>query len=335
MPVLRLFSSLKFTLLVMAGLGVAALLSYKNPAISTLWVSLPLTILAINLLVVIFTNPIFRQQHGLLIFHIGLLAVILLALMDQMTRFEGRLEVTEGELFDADSVMVVRQGPWHNNQLKQIAFSQNRITVDYAPNVRRGKTRSQILLPATENNESAVLIGDRQSWEAQGYRFLTTFNKGYSLILSWQDLSGNRITGAVNMPSYPLNEWKQENLWSTPAGQELILKLDPGSAPLKDRDWRLERVKASGARLSIVDHGRTTTLVAGESLQLEQGRLRFESVRLWMGYRIDYQPWLIFQFFAAVLAISGLGFHFWKKFSTLNIKQPTIGRQTSGLIHSA
>ncbi len=335
MSALKLLSSLKFTLLVMAALAIAALFSYKNPAISTAWIALPLSILAINLLVVIFTNPVFRKQYGLLFFHIGLLAVILLALSDQLTRFQGRLEITEGQEFDPAIVSTVRHGPLHQNQLHQIEFLQSKVKVEYSADGRRGNTRSQIRLPAKNGEEETVIIGDRQAWEVQGYRFLSTFNKGFAVILSWQDEAGNVVSGAVNMPSYPLNEWKQENLWITPGGQQVTLSFDPGSSPEKGREWQLETERASDARLTVITDQGSHVLKAGDNTQLNRGSLTFETVRLWMGYRIDYQPWLFWQFIAAVLAIVGLGFHFWQKFSQHEAKTSRVNQSAEGLIHSA
>ena len=106
-------ASLRLTLLGMLGLALTVLATYRDPELATAWVALPLGVLAVNLLAALLVNPRFRTQAGLLVFHLCLLAVVVLSAVGLMTRFEGRLELTEGQAFTPGAVEIVSRGPWH------------------------------------------------------------------------------------------------------------------------------------------------------------------------------------------------------------------------------
>ena len=56
-------------------------------------------------------------------------------------------------------------------------------------------------------------------------------------------------------------------------------------------------------------HGRV------EPRQDERGRLRFEKLTAWMGYRVFYDPTLQWLFFVAVIGVLGLSHYFWVRLS--------------------
>jgi cytochrome c biogenesis protein len=181
--------------------------------------------------------------------------------------------------------------------------------------LRRLDTRSEVWIPDDKGEMQAVMIGDGRTLSKVGYRFLTTSNKGYAVILSWIDDNGYVTSGAVNMPAFPEFEWKQENNWTTPKGERLTMTLQQSNVIQLDSHWMLDSNDISGGRLFVKTGGQTVELSEGTTLQLQGGVLRYEGLRLWMGYRIDYNPMLFWQFIAALIAIFGLGFHFWQKFS--------------------
>ena len=308
--------SLRLALVAMLALAITALCTYKNPAISINWVVLPLSLLGTNLLAAILTNQRFRSQAGLMLFHLGLLAIIVLAAMGLMTSFEARLEITEGQAFDPADVEIMHRGLWHSGHLDRVKFIQGPVQVSYVSAQRRTGTRSQIRIADAAGQLQPRTIGDRQILDAEGYRFITTSNKGYSMILTWLGDDGTVTSGAVHMPSYPLLAWKQDNEWSTPQGQQLSLSLQLADADRAETDsaWTLDSENVN-AQLLVKTSGQEQLLAPSGTIRLERGSLRFEEVRMWMGYRIDYNPMLIWQFMAALFAVVGLGFHFWQKFS--------------------
>lgn len=313
--ILTRLGSLRLTLLGMVALLIITLATYKSTVWSINWVALPLGLLSINLLSAIMLNRRFRQQGGLMLFHLGLLAIIVLAAFGTLTSFDARLEMTEGQAFNAADVEVIHQGTWHSNQLQQADFVQGKVEVDFVSAQRRGKTQSQIILPGRGSEPIDMIIGDKVTFEKEGYRFLTTGNKGYSIILTWIDDNGGMSTGAINMPSYPFFEWKQENEWVAPDGERVLLKLElpDNQRPDPMAAWTLTSDQVNASLIVHTSDGRHV-LQQGDNLALKKGSIRFDDIRIWMGYRIDYNAMLIWQFLAASIAIIGLSYHFKKRF---------------------
>ena len=97
MRVLRSLSSLKLTLFGMLALLTGVLASYKDQEASSTWITLPLLLLALNLVAALCVNPRLYRQGGLLVFHLCLLAILLLAVFGRLTGLKGRLEIAEGQ----------------------------------------------------------------------------------------------------------------------------------------------------------------------------------------------------------------------------------------------
>jgi cytochrome c biogenesis protein len=51
----------------------------------------------------------------------------------------------------------------------------------------------------------------------------------------------------------------------------------------------------------------------GQSAELDSGRLRFDDLRMWMGYRIVFDPTLPWLLAAGMVGVFGLGRHFQRK----------------------
>lgn len=327
-------ASLRLTLVGMAALGVAALASYRQAELSPTWLAAPLALLAVNLLAALICRPQFRRQGGLLVFHVCLLAIIALAALGLMTRLQGRVELVEGQVFDPAAVVTVRQGPWHPHRLDRVRFEQGMIEVDYGPNLARGRTRSELTVAAGEQGLYRMRVGDTRPLSLAGYRFITTFNKGYAALLTWRGPDGETVRGAVHMPAYPLWEWKQQNRWTAPRGETLELELELPE-PARDRPWTLRSRNVGGRLIVRVAGANAVTLQPGASASLGGGSLRFEGLRLWMGYRIEYNPALPWLFAAAVVGVAGLAWHFWGKFGPSPVAALQPGRAGLGDRHGS
>ena len=310
MGLLAALASLRLTLVAMMLLALCIVLRYRLDWISSDWFALALVLLALNLLAAIWQRPQFRRQRGLLVFHFGLLVITVLAGLAILTRMQGRIELVEGQAFDPAQVMIDSRGWWQFDDLDSVQFVQGPVSVEYHPGLRRGATRSEIILGP---NPQHLIVGDTQPLRLQGYRFVSTSNKGYAVLLDWIDNSGAVLSGAVHMPSYPLQDWNQVNRWNSPGGETLQLELE--LPPLQsDRDWVLrtppEVLPLRLQRGSGADH----VLLPEDTITLNGGRLRYRGVRLWLGYQIDYNPLLPWMFAAAMVGIAGLGWHFWTKY---------------------
>ena len=314
-PLLNWLASLRLTLLAMLLLGAGIILCYRLDWLARDWVALALGLLALNLLAAILRRPQFRRQNGLLVFHLGLLLIAVLAGLSILTRLQGRVELVEGQAFDPSQVVIDSQGWWLLESLDAVHFVQGPIRVQFHPGLRRGATRSEIVLPDISDQAAhRVVVGDTQALRLHGYRFVSTSNKGYAVLLDWIDSSGRALTGAVHMPSFPLQEWNQVNHWTTPTGQLLELELELARLQT-DRDWILHSAVPGPTLHLQSEDGKRYTLQSGETVQLNGGDLRYEGIRLWLGYQIDYNPLLPWMFVAAMTGLAGLGWHFWGKYS--------------------
>lgn len=315
---LRRIASVKLTLIAMAMLAVAAMLNYGNPLDVSVWVLVvPMALLAINLIAAIATNRRINRQPGLLMFHVGLLALVVLAAIGRLTTLDAHLEIIEGNPFEASLLLEPQIGPWHSGDLAGVYFIQGPYTVNYSPGMKRDLTYSHVLWRDPQGRMQEKVVGDDRPLVIRGYRFYTTFNKGFAPVMTWTPVGGQPITGAVNMPSFPLFDYKQDNRWTPPGTQtEIKFWLQLKTAMDRDAAWVLAKESSSG-RLVVTVGDKRVELEPGESVSLATGSLRYDELRMWMGYKVFYDPTIHWMFLAAMLAIAGLGWHFWRRVANL------------------
>ncbi|RMD78938.1 MAG: hypothetical protein D6809_04795 [Gammaproteobacteria bacterium] len=319
----RRLASLKLTLAGMLLLALGVGLRYGDPDRVSVWVLvLPMGLLALNLLAAVTTNPRIYRRGGLLAFHLALLGLVVLAAIGRLTLFEGHVELVEGQAFSAAEVFDVRAGPLHDGGLERVRFVQGPWTVQYSAGMVRGPTRSTVLVPDGRGGWERRVVGDDVPLVLRGYRFYTSYNKGFAPILTWipdgpEGRPGAAYTGAVHMPAYPLYDFRQTNTWRPPGGPELKLWLHVQAGLRGDADWVLDGHRATG-RLAVRVAGeggeRRVELRPGEAVHLPGGTLRFERLGTWMGYKIFYDPTLPWLFVTGILGVLGLAAHYWRRF---------------------
>lgn len=307
-------ASLKMTLVGMGLLAVGATLSYGNPQSTPMSVLVaPMALLAVNLSAAIATNSRINQQPGLLIFHVSLLLIVVLAAIGRLTHMDAHLELVAGTEFTPDSLLEVNAGPLHMGDIERVRFIQGPFTVQYAPGLRRGLTHSHVNVQTPTGDWEENVVGDDRPLVVDGYRFYTTFNKGFAPILTWNPDNGEPVTGSVNMPSYPLFDYKQDNRWIPPGSSEEIkfwLQLDTGMN--EDAHWTLDGRTSTGV-LIVTSGEQRHEVPVGESVRLDHGVLRFEALTTWMGYRLFYDPTIQWMFFVSIMGVLGLSHYFWNK----------------------
>ncbi|MDX6284491.1 MAG: hypothetical protein QOH03_5562 [Kribbellaceae bacterium] len=269
----------------------------------------PLAGLGVNLAAAIATRPALRQG-GLGVFHLALLAFLLLALWGRLTHFDARVEVAEEGFFDPALVQVTGQGPWHGEAWKRLQFRQGGWEVDYRPGVKRAHTRSLVWLP--EDAATSRTVGDDTALVLAGYRFYTTPNKGFAPLLTWQQAGAPAQQGVLHMPSYPMFDWRQENAWTTPGGTALRFWLRLDRPIAQDASWTLSP-RDVAAVLVVEAAGTRHELRPGDAIALPQGTLRYERLLGWMGYRIFYDPTLLPLLLVALAGVAGLAWHLWQR----------------------
>lgn len=312
-------SSLKLSLVGIVALIVGVLTSYFNQEQPVLWIALPLVVLSVNLVAAIIINPRIRQNSGLLIFHICLVLLSVLAALGQLTSMKARLELTEGQSFDAEQITVVKQGPLHTFEpLEELLLRQNNVQVEFSPEIRRGETRSRLLI----NTNDSVVVGDNVAFKYQGYRFYTSSNKGFAALVT---LSGNNEQmqqGAIHFPSFPMYDWKQKNKWTMPTGELIDFELMLVDAPDYSKEWLLESSNIKATLKLVRSTGEQHVLQPGENVFLNGQQLEFSAVRLWMGYNIFYNPYLSWFFAVSIVGVLGLSWHFYVKFFSMDTLKP-------------
>lgn len=311
---LRLLASLRLTLALIAFLGCGVAFAYLREEARTWPLVVPLVLLALNLLAAVLTNVAFRRQTALLVFHLALVVLLLLIAAGRLTYLNGYVGVTEGVPFDG-TLSESDAGPMHRGDLSRVQFVNNGFRIDYAPGLQRGATRNEVTWLGPDGRWQEALIGDQEPLVSSGYRFYTTFNKGFAPTFRWRNADGLDLRGSVQLPPYPLNEYSQAAEW-TPPGSALsiwvMLDIDEVLLdPSEHTSFRLpERYKL------VVRIGRDRhEMRPGDLLRTADGELEFEGLRSWMGYRVFYDwtlPWLLS---ACAVAVMSLAAHFWKKFT--------------------
>jgi cytochrome c biogenesis protein len=310
-------ASLRLTLASLLLLGAGVVYAYFSAGSATVALVGPLALLALNLFAAILSNPVFRRQTPLLVFHLALLALVLLVAAGRLTYLKGQLELAAGETF-AGALTATEAGPWHVARLDRAAFTNLGFRIDYAPGRQRAATQNRVAWTDEAGQRREALVGDHHPLVRAGYRFYTTHNKGFSLVFTWRPRGGAPVRGTVNLPSYPVHEYGQAREWQPPgAAHELwtLLAFDevlidpgrPGSFRLPREHRVVLRVGEEGAARH--------ELVPGAHLALADGELVYEGLTTWMGYRVFHDwtlPWLLA---AALVGILSLAWHFWSRYA--------------------
>ncbi len=301
-------ASLRTTLIGMVLLGAGAIASQWPSLASTLLLCSALLGLALNLLAALAVHPAFRRQLPLLVFHLALLALVLLVAWGKLTALDGRFELTQGVPFDGE-LIEASAGPLHRNRLAQLGFQHAGFEIDYAPGRQRGATRNPVAWLDANGTPQRAVIGDHRPLILDGYRIYTTSNKGFAPWLTWRPDAGAPVSGTVHLPAFPMHELRQSADWTLPDGQRVWLKLhidevliDPSTAT----QFRLPQTH----RLVLHAGKLETELAPRESLKLPGGTLVYEGLRTWMGYRVSYDPTLPWLLAASLLAALSLAWYY-------------------------
>lgn len=304
LTLLRALASLRITGFGLLLLGAGSLAASPQNDIAPWLIIAPLLLLTLNLGAALLSNPLFRLRPALFGMHVGLLLLAVALAYGQLTRFRGHMEITEGQAFDPGLMIIDRQPLLTPALPLEGAFTQGAVRINYAPGTMRRETQSRVTL----NNGEASAASDGRPLLIDGYRFYVTHNKGFSALISWwPDQGSSARLGSLHFPSYPRLAPTQTLSWTAPDGTALDLKIRPKRIP-QNSNWTLSGSMAE-AWLSVRLQGETTTLHPGEVMRLPGGALRFEAIRMWIGYRIFYDPSLYFCFSSALIVVCCLAMH--------------------------
>lgn len=304
--------SLRTTLGGMALLAAAALVGRTGGPLATVALATAVGLLAANLVGALVLHPLLRRQLPLLVSHVALLALVVGVGVGRLAALDGRFELTQGVDFDG-RLIDGRAGPWHPNGLARLAFRHDGFDIDYAPGRQRGATRNRVAWTDADGVARTGVIGDHRPLVLDGYRIYTSPNKGFAPLLTWLPDAGPALTGAVHLPSYPMHELRQSVDWTLPDGRSawVALRIDE---TLIDPDTTT-RFRLPEAHRLVLRLGKLRAeLAPGESVALGGGRLRYDGLRTWMGYRVSCDPTLPWLLAAALLAATSLAWHYTRRF---------------------
>ena len=269
---------------------------------------------AANLAAALLANERLRADLALFVFHLALLALLALAALGRLTALTGTLELAQGEVFDGH-LLTREAGPLHPEGLARLRFVNDGFTIAYAEGWRRGRTANDVRVFGHDGRASRHTIGDIDPLVLEGYRFYTTPNKGFAIVMRWVPRGGQPAErGTVHLPSYPLNEHRQAQAWRIPGTQRdawVMLDLD---APAIDPS-RASTFQLPGAhRLVFVTGGERLELRPGDTVSVPEGVLVYEGLTAWMGYKVFYDPTLPWLLACAGVGVLALAAFFWRRF---------------------
>jgi ResB-like family len=298
------FGSLRSTLALLLLLGAVVL---AQP--SALWLGLVFAALGVNLLAALVVHPLLRRQLPLLVFHLALLALLLLVGAGRLTTLDGRFELLQGVPFDG-RLMQQEAGALYQADRQRWQLRNEGFTIDYAPGRRRGVTRNTVAWTDDDGIAQRAVIGDHRPLVIGAHRLYTTSNKGFAPLLRWLPTKGEPVLGAVHLPSYPLNELRQSREWALPDGRAVWLQLQFDEknliAPDSAAQFRLPEVH----RLVLRIGDTRAELAPGQAWRIDGGTLVYEGLRPWMGYRVTHDPTLPWLLAAALTAALSLAWHY-------------------------
>lgn len=309
----KALASLRLTLIGIALFAAATLAVYRLEHSATVWMAAPLLLLAVNLAAAVATNSVFRRQLPLLLFHLALIAIVLLAAAGRLTDLRGTAEVAEGTAFNG---LVQREaGPLHNGRLDAVRFVNEGFDVRYLPGPIRDRTVNRVRWVDEDGRERVDEIGDNRPLVLFGYRFYPTFNKGFAPVLLWRPATGGAVLGAVHLPSYPANAAQQAKNWRPPGSKaDIWVMLDiPEDLIPADKSSHFRLPDESKLVLRYLDT--RWELRPGERVSLPDGVVEYRELRTWMGYTVFYDWTITWLLSASLLAVAALSWHFWRKFS--------------------
>jgi hypothetical protein len=310
--VLAHFGSQRTALVCMALFAGVVVVGLVRGATATLALGLAIGLLAINLLAALLVHPAFRRQLPLLVSHLALLALVLLLALGRMTALDGHFELTQGLGFDG-KLIESSAGRWHRDGLAGLEFRNEGFEIDYSPRRQRDATRNRVTWRDADATPHTAVIGDHRPLVLDGYRFYTSPNKGFAPLLTWRPRQGEAVTGAVHLPSFPMNELRQSREWALPDGRSVWVMLQFDET-LIDPNTHTKFKLPESHRLVLRMDKQRAELAPGESIALDGGTLVYEGLRTWMGYRVSYDwtlPWLLA---AALLAALSLAWHYTQRF---------------------
>ncbi|WP_207060667.1 hypothetical protein [Motiliproteus sp. SC1-56] len=302
-----------WTVLFFLATALSALAVTRTEGMATVLMVVPFTLLALNLGAAIITLPRFRRDLPLLIFHLSLLALVILLVASRLTYFQAGANLAEGETFSGNWV-ASEGGPMHHQAARELSFT-NLGFRDVWP--RQGPFRytyNRIQWQSADGQSHFSVIGNDTPLVLNGYRIYTGPVRGFAPVFRWEDNKGNRTVGMVHLNNEVVDETPSVNEWQLPSGTRVWAMLDRGAASPREFAPRADRRERRNLGADSLPHSlvlrlgdaKRFELRVGESVDIDNGTLTYLKLTAWMGYKIIYdpmRPWLLSTVIIGVLSL--------------------------------
>ncbi|MBF0181842.1 MAG: hypothetical protein HQM03_17635 [Magnetococcales bacterium] len=287
--------------------GSLALLAWR--ALPPTWVlAVPMAVLLANMIAALWVNEPFRGQPFLILFHVALLAMLVLAGVSRLTYLKGTFELAMGETFHGE-LLTREAGPLHPDGVRGLRFVHEDSEVIYRRGGARGPTSTRVRWWDESGGQRTGVIGDNTPLLLDGYRIRPTLHYGFAPRFAWWPRDGRPAErGSVHLQSL-LKGPDGSNGWRIGDSGVAVLAMPILRTPIPDP------VEASLFRadpphtLRVSIRGEARDLQPGDRWPLQEGVLVYERLGTWMGFSLFYDPTMPWTLAAALVAVTGLALH--------------------------
>ncbi|WP_418790416.1 hypothetical protein [Phosphitispora sp. TUW77] len=242
-----------------------------------------------------------RRLKGSVIFHIGLVIIVLGALIQFAFGFTGYFRIIEGDVFESrqDNYYIAREGVFYREEpVKSELFLQK---IDIPPDDQEG-TRGRGLLTLVRDGEVAA-----KQWvsadDSLSYGLMDiAFNRmGYYLMLDYTDSLGKTLA------AYPLLLQSVEILDGTGFSGSLKIQGTDYTISLKSEHVPEFQVtvdkKVSGEQAETIYKGRAAV---GDTVSLDRNEITLSHLVPWIIFRIRYEYGFYIIYAGMIIATAGM-----------------------------
>lgn len=303
-------ASPKLTVLALLLMASAAVGASHFPTYITTLVLPPVSLLLINLLAALLVHPRLRFDLPLLVFHLALVAFLVLIALARLTYFDAGVKLNAGAAFNGQFQSVAR-GPLHMGEPERLRFSHEQIT-EHLP-VAGGYPITEALVTWWDaaGRPRLAEIGNDRPLALDGYRIFVTSQRGYSPVFSY--LAGGTAqaqAGTAQLSDSYLERGIRDFVAGTdiqlPGGGAVWVQVIPDSVAEQRAMEQDLGVASLKHRLVIREGDVRHELRPGEFIELRGGRFSYQGLSNWVGYRITYDPtppWLAATVVVAVVSL--------------------------------
>lgn len=294
---IRRLAAPRWTVLFFLATAAAALLVAQGGMPATPLMAAPFILLTINLLAAILSNARFRADVPLLVFHVALLALIVLVVLARLIYLDARTTLTQGQGFEGTPEFS-EHGPLYAGGLSQIHYFNDGLTAHYSEKGDYLGTYNRVRWQGADGRWRETEIGDDRPLVLRGYRIYATVHRGLSPLFRWQPRQGEPTLGTVQLRDHrKADELPPAVGWKLPDGPEVWVQLNFSPLPTPRGSSQKDLGAAELEHALVLRSGdRREVIKIGDSVEFPEGRLSYLRLDSWMSYRIVYDPtvpWII------------------------------------------